>query len=86
MLATVLGVVIGIARLSRIWIVSAMAKAYVEALRNTPLLLQLLFWYSLSQTLPGPRDALAPLPGVFLCFAACFFRAGVARRSGGLAR
>ena len=41
-------------------------------MRNTPLLLQLLFWYSLSQALPGPRDALNPLPGVFLCFRGLF--------------
>ena len=37
-------------------------------LRNTPLLLQLLFWYALSQALPAPRDALNPLPGVLLEF------------------
>jgi general L-amino acid transport system permease protein len=65
--ATALGLVIGVARLSRVRIVAALAKAYVEVVRNTPLLLQLLFWYSLSQALPGPRDALRPLPGVFLC-------------------
>jgi len=41
-------------------------------LRNTPLLLQLLFWYSLLQALPGPRAALNPLPGVFLCFRGLF--------------
>jgi general L-amino acid transport system permease protein len=45
---------------------------YVEVLRNTPLLLQLFFWYSLSQALPGPRDALHPLPGVFVCFRGIF--------------
>jgi general L-amino acid transport system permease protein len=65
-LATVLGVTIGIARLSRLWVVAAASRAYVEVMRNTPLLLQLLFWYSLSQTLPGPHAALHPLPGVFL--------------------
>ena len=40
-----------------------MASAYVEVLRNTPLLLQLFFWYALSQALPGPREALNPLAG-----------------------
>ena len=37
-------------------------------LRNTPLLLQLFFWYALSQSLPPPQQALNPVPGVFLCF------------------
>jgi general L-amino acid transport system permease protein len=66
-IATALGVAIGLARLSRVWIVAALSRAYVEVVRNTPLLLQLLVWYSLSQMLPGPREALNPLPGVFVC-------------------
>lgn len=70
--ASALGLSIGLARLSRIWVVSAIARAYVEFLRNTPLLLQLFFWYSLSQALPGPRDALHPFPGVFVCFRGIF--------------
>ena len=72
LIATALGLLIGVARLSKIWVVSTMARAYVELLRNTPLLLQLLFWYSLSRALPGPRDALNPLPGVFLCLRGLF--------------
>lgn len=64
--ATTLGVLIGIGRLSAVWIVGTLSRVYVEIVRNTPLLLQLLFWYSLSQTLPGNPDALHPLPGVFL--------------------
>jgi general L-amino acid transport system permease protein len=71
-IAAGLGIAIGVARLSTIWIVSATARAYVEILRNTPLLLQLLFWYSMSQSLPDPRGALSPLPGVFLCFRGLF--------------
>ena len=43
--ATFIGVVAGIARLSDNWLVRQMAKVYVEALRNLPLLLQLFFWY-----------------------------------------
>src|SRR3546814_18051792 len=40
---------------------------YVEVVRNVPLLLQLFFWYSvISENLPGPRQALHPMPGVFL--------------------
>jgi general L-amino acid transport system permease protein len=67
MISAVLGVLIGVARLSSIWVLATISRLYVEALRNTPLLLQLLFWYSLSQMLPGPRHALSPIPGVFLC-------------------
>ena len=72
LISTVLGVALGLARLSRIRVVSALASGYVEALRNTPLLLQLFFWYSLSQALPGPHEALRPWPGVFLCFRGLF--------------
>lgn len=43
--ATVLGVTIGIARLSTNWLVRQLALLYVEVFRNTPLLLQLFFWY-----------------------------------------
>lgn len=46
-LATALGVVLGVARLSKVWVIAAIAKGYLEVMRNTPLLLQLLFWYSL---------------------------------------
>src|SRR5450631_2217770 len=42
--ATILGFTIGIARLSRNWLLARMAGVYVEVIRNIPLLLQLLFW------------------------------------------
>jgi general L-amino acid transport system permease protein len=67
LLTTALGLAVGVARLSPIRPVAAMARGYVEALRNTPLLLQLLLWYSLTQALPQVQQALHPLPGVFLC-------------------
>jgi general L-amino acid transport system permease protein len=65
--ATALGFAIALARLSRIRILPALTGAYVEALRNTPLLLQLMFWYALSQALPAPEHAINPVRGVFLC-------------------
>ena len=65
-LATLLGTVIGVARLSHNWLVSRLAAVYVEVIRDVPLLLQLLFWYGLLQVLPAPRQAFNPLPGVFL--------------------
>lgn len=58
--ATVIGFSIGVARLSHNWIVAKLASAYVELLRNTPLLLQLLFWYNaVLKQLPHPRRSLA---------------------------
>lgn len=65
--AVALGFVIGVARLSRNWLVAKLAAVYVETLRNIPLLLQLFFWYfAILRPLPGPRESLTLLPGVFL--------------------
>jgi general L-amino acid transport system permease protein len=44
--STIVGFIAGVARLSDNWLVRQIAKVYVELLRNMPLLLQLLFWYS----------------------------------------
>lgn len=65
-LATILGTLLGVARLSRNWMLAKFAATYVEVVRDLPLLLQLLFWYSLLQGLPGPRQAFNPVTGVFL--------------------
>jgi general L-amino acid transport system permease protein len=55
-LATLLGFVVGVARLSPNWIVSKLATVYVEVFRNIPPLLQILFWYfAVFLTMPGPR-------------------------------
>jgi general L-amino acid transport system permease protein len=65
--ATILGTIIGIARLSSNFLVAKLASVYVEVIRNIPVLLQLFFWYAvIGESLPGPREALNPLPGVFL--------------------
>ena len=59
-LATPLGFAVGVARLSPNWILSKVALVYVELMRNTPLLLQLAFWYNaVLKTLPGPRQSLS---------------------------
>jgi general L-amino acid transport system permease protein len=72
--ATVLGFAVGLARLSRNALVGRLASAWVEALRNVPLLLQLFFWYgAITELLPGPRQALSPFPGTFLCNRGFFF-------------
>src|SRR4051794_25948900 len=65
-LATVVGTLVGIARLSSNWLVSRLSAVYVEVLRDIPLLLQLLFWYVLMQGLPAARFAWKPIEGVFL--------------------
>ncbi|MGV7218326.1 amino acid ABC transporter permease [Bradyrhizobium sp. UFLA05-112] len=65
-LATLLGTLIGISRLSANWLLSRLAAVYVEVLRDIPLLLQLLFWYVLMQALPAARAAWRPIEGIFL--------------------
>ena len=65
--ATVLGFVIGIARLSSNWLVARIAGGYVELVRNLPLLFQLLFWYlAVLGTLPATRNSLSLFNAIFL--------------------
>lgn len=62
--ATIIGFIVGVARLSSNWIVAKLALVYVESIRNVPLLLQLLFWYNaILKPLPGPRDSIV-VPGL----------------------
>jgi general L-amino acid transport system permease protein len=64
-LATVLGFLIGIARLSSNWLVARLAGGYVELVRNLPLLFQILFWYlAVLGMLPGPRQSISLWGGV----------------------
>jgi len=66
-LATLLGFVVGVARLSPNWLLSRFALLYTVLFRNTPLLLQLLFWYNaVLKTLPGPRQSLTVAGVIFL--------------------
>ena len=65
-LATILGTMAGIARLSNNWLLAKIASVYVEVSRDLPLLLQLLFWYTIFTALPGPRQAMHPVDGIFL--------------------
>lgn len=66
-LATILGFVVGIMRLSKNFVVSKVATGYVELVRNLPLLLQLLFWYNaVLKALPELRDSLNLPGGAFL--------------------
>jgi general L-amino acid transport system permease protein len=66
-LATLIGLLVGIARLARNPLLAFLALLHVEALRNVPLLLYLFLWYALIVTsLPAVRDAWEVLPHVFL--------------------
>jgi general L-amino acid transport system permease protein len=65
--ATILGFIVGIARLSKNFLVSKLAYWYVEVIRNLPLLLQLLFWYNaVVKALPEVRDSIKFPGSVYL--------------------
>jgi general L-amino acid transport system permease protein len=64
----ILGTFIGIVRLSSNWLMAKLAGGYIELMQNIPVLLQLFFWYAIFyESFPGPRQALNPFAGVFLC-------------------
>ena len=65
-LATLLGVALGLARLSPEPVASRLAAVIIAPLRNTPVLLQLFVWYGLLLRLPDARQAWEPLPSVLL--------------------
>lgn len=66
-LATIVGVFVGIARLSRNWLARVLASTYVEIFRNVPLLLQVFFWYfGVLRTLPRPRESIDIAGAVYI--------------------
>lgn len=73
-LATLLGLALGLARLSANWLLGRIALVYVEIMRNTPLVLQLFLWWDLLRlSTPPPRQAWKPLPGVYISLRGVFF-------------
>ena len=57
LLATILGFIVGVGRLSSNWVIKKISTVYVETLRNIPLLLQIFFWYhAVLKPLASPRD------------------------------
>ncbi len=57
--ATILGFILGVARLSPNWLIGKLATVYIETFRNIPPLLQIFFWYfAVMLSLPGPRQSL----------------------------
>lgn len=66
-LATLLGFIVGIGQLSSNWLIARLCRAYVEILRNLPLLLQLFIWYfAVLRALPFPRESWSLFDAVFL--------------------
>jgi general L-amino acid transport system permease protein len=65
--ATLLGFFVGLMRLSSNWLVARIAAWYIEILRNTPLLLQIFFWFiGVFTGLPPPRQSYQPIEGFVL--------------------
>ena len=65
--ATILGLLIGIGRLSSNWMVAKLSMVYVETFRNIPILLQILFWYNVVlAALPSPRQSMSFMESIFL--------------------
>lgn len=65
--ATILGFLVGIMRLSGNWVIRKIATAFIEVVRNIPLLLQIFVWYALVlKPLPGPRQAIGFLDSFFI--------------------
>lgn len=64
--ATILGAVIGLGRLAANPVLQRLASLYILTFRNTPLLLQMILWYALLQSLPPVRQAISVAGSVFL--------------------
>jgi general L-amino acid transport system permease protein len=65
--ATLLGLLVGIMRLSANWLIRNLALGFIELVRNTPQLVQIIFWYvAVLQTLPGPRQSINLPAGALL--------------------
>lgn len=64
--STIIGLLIGIGRLSKNWMISKLSLVYIETFRNIPILLQILFWYNVVlASLPGPRQSLSYFDSIF---------------------
>lgn len=56
--STLVGLIIGVLRLSSNWLIAKLAKAYIDFFRNIPLLLQILFWYNVVlRSMPSPKQS-----------------------------
>lgn len=65
-LTTLLGIAVGVARFSDNWLLRQLSFIYVEIVRNTPLLLQLVFWYGIFVQMPPVKESLTISNSIFL--------------------
>ncbi len=65
-LATAIGILVGVARLSPNWLLSRIALAYIEVFRNIPLIVQLLFWLTIVLTLPRVVEGYVIADAIFI--------------------
>jgi len=73
-MATILGTLLGVGRLSHNWLLAKICEWYVEAFRNVPLLLWLFLFYKLiSEAFPGPRQAISVLSSFYLSNRGLYF-------------
>lgn len=65
--ASLIGLMVGIARLSNNWLIAKLAGGYIELFRNIPILLQILFWYNLALTIfPHPKHSFELFDSIFV--------------------
>lgn len=65
--ATIIGLLVGVGRLSKNFMISKLSLIYVETFRNIPILLQILFWYNVVlAALPSPRQSMSYMDAFFL--------------------
>ena len=65
--ATIIGLLVGVGRLSKNFMISKLSLIYIETFRNIPILLQILFWYNVVlAALPGPRQSMSYMDAFFL--------------------
>ncbi len=65
--ATLIGFIVGVARLSSNWLIAKCAVCYIESIRNIPLLLQIFFWYFVVlRAAPLPRDSIILADAIFI--------------------
>ena len=65
--ATILGLIIGVLRLSRNWLIKKLSAAYIDIFRNIPILLQILFWYNVVlSALPSPKRSIELFGSIYI--------------------
>jgi general L-amino acid transport system permease protein len=65
--ASIIGVIIGVARLSNNWLIAKLAGGYIELFRNIPILLQILFWYNIVlASFPHPAQSITFFDSIFI--------------------